>query len=120
MEKWAKFTNAIAFWMQVEGYGGVSEISPPTFYITKTKRSRVECIFKELSQTLDLSDACLCADYILLCIVNKQGDNVVLLETAKLKSLLKGNILNLSEIKDIILSKWNFEFTDNGKRSDDL
>ena len=113
MSKWAKFTNAIALWMQFEGYGEVSDISPPTFYITKKKRSRIECIFKELAISVDLSDACLCADFVLLCLTNKQGDNVVLMETQKVKSLMDGSLLDLRKIKEIILSRWDFEFIED-------
>ncbi len=110
MSEWARFTEAIALWMKFEGYGEVSDISPPTFHITQKKRSKIECIFKELAVAIDLSDACLCSDFILLCITNKQGDNVILLETQKVKNLMDGSLLDLRNIKELILSRWDFEF----------
>lgn len=119
MNKWAVFTNAIALWMQFEGYGEVSDISPPTFHIIKKRRSKIECIFKELSVNLDLSDACLCSDFILLCLINKtKGDNVVLLDTQKVKSLMDGNLLDLRGVKESIISQWSFEFIEDARKND--
>lgn len=112
MDKWQPQTRAIAYWMQLEGLGKVSDVSPPTFYIEKTKRSKVECVFRELSAEINLSDACLCSDFMVLCIINKRGDNVLLLKTEEVKQQMVGDSLDLKGIVDIIVKKWQFNFNE--------
>jgi len=103
-------TKVLAMHLYSENMGNVSEITDTTFWIEGQRRNKVEVFATPLSNKIDLSSCCLCADFLLVALFDKLGDNVVLLKTADVKIKLEGKHISLVDMAEIIVFKWAVEF----------
>lgn len=103
-------TKVLAHHLYSEGMGKVSDITDTTFWIEGQRRNKVECFGTHLSTEINLSECCLCADFLLLSLFDKTGDNVILLNTAKVKENLQMGHISLVDLADIIVYRWAVEF----------
>lgn len=103
-------TKVIAHFLYSEGMGSISEITDTTFWIEGKRKNKVEVAWKSLSSDIDLSDCCLCCDFLILCLFDKTGDNVVLLKTEEVKSIMEDTSAKLVDIAPIIVKRWAVEF----------
>ncbi len=103
-------TKVLAMHLYSEGMGEVSEITDTTFWIEGQRKNKVEVYGTHLSSKINLQKCCLCADFLLLSLFDKQGDNVILLNTEKVKAKMNGDEISLVDIAEIIVYRWAVEF----------
>ena len=110
-------TKVLAMHLYSEGMGQVSDITDSTFWIEGKRKNKVEVFGTHLSKTINLSKCCLCADFLLLSLFDKTGDNVVLLKTAQVKELMDGDEISLVDMAGIIVYRWAVEFLPESLKS---
>jgi hypothetical protein len=103
-------TKVLANFLYAEGMGEISDITDTTFWIEGQRKNRVEVFHTHLGNSVDLSSACLCADFLLLALLDKTGDNVILLRTDKVKGQMVDGSIKLVDLADIIVYRWAVEF----------
>jgi len=103
-------TKVLAMFLYSEGMGQVSDITDSTFWIEGKRKNKVETHFTSLSSEIDFSDCCLCADFVLLALFDKTGDNVILMKTEKLKGKMTDGKAKLVDIAEVIVYRWAVEF----------
>jgi hypothetical protein len=106
-------TKVLAMHLYSEGMGQVSNITESTFWIEGKKKNKVEVYGTHLANKIDLSSCCLCADFLLLALFDKTGDNVVLLKTEQVKELIVNDEISLVDMAGIIVYRWAVEFLPN-------
>ena len=103
-------TKVLAMHLYSENMGKVSDITETTFWIEGQRKNKVEVLATALSKELDLTSCCLCADFLLVALFDKMGDNVVLLKTKDVIHKSKDNKISLVDMAEIIVFKWAVEF----------
>ena len=103
-------TKVLAMHLYSEGMGQVSDITDTTFWIEGKRKNKVEAYGTHLAKEIDLSSCCLCADFLLVALFDKTGDNVVLLKTADVKERLQMGHLSLVDMAESIVFRWAVEF----------
>ena len=103
-------TKVLANFLYMEGMGEVSQITESTFWIEGKRKNKVEVVSAMLNNEVDFSEACLCCDFVLLALLDKSGDNIVLLNTTELKTKLNEGKARLVDIAEIISFRWAVEF----------
>ena len=103
-------TKVLAHHLYSEGMGDVSEITDSTFWIEGQRKNKVEVYGTHLDREINLADCCLCADFLLLSLFDKTGDNVILLRTADVKEKLQMGHISLVDMAEIIIYRWAVEF----------
>lgn len=103
-------TKVLAMHLYSENLGKISEITDKTFWIEGQRKNKVEVHLSHLAKEIDFSDCCLCADFVMLALLDKTGDNVILVRTNHLKEILKDNKASLVDIAAQIVYRWAVEF----------
>ena len=103
-------TKVLAHHLYSEGMGEVSEITDTTFWIEGQRKNKVEVYGTHLSSKINLSECCLCADFLLLSLFDKTGDNVILMKTSEVKDRLQEGSISLVDMAEIIVYRWAVEF----------
>ena len=103
-------TKVLAMHLYSEGMGEVSEITDTTFWIEGQRKNKVEVYGTHLSSEINLSECCLCADFLLLSLFDKTGDNVILMKTSEVKDRLQEGNISLVDMAEIIVYRWAVEF----------
>lgn len=103
-------TKVLAHHLYAEGMGEISDITDSTFWIEGQRKNKVEVYGTHLSNKINLKDCCLCADFLLLSLFDKTGDNVILLNADKVKSKMEGDEISLVDLAEIIIYRWAVEF----------
>jgi hypothetical protein len=52
----------------------------------------------------------MCADFLLLALLDKTGDNVILLRTDKVKEQMVDGSIKLVDLADLIVYRWAVDF----------
>ena len=103
-------TKVLAMHLYSEGMGEVSEITDTTFWIEGQRKNKVEVYGTHLDREINLSNCCLCADFLLLSLFDKTGDNVILMKTSDVKERLQMGHISLVDMAEIIVYRWAVEF----------
>ena len=103
-------TKVLAMHLYSEGMGEISDITDTTFWIEGKRKNKVEVHSSMLGNKIDFTGCCLCCDFMLLSLLDKTGDNVVLLPTDKLKEVMTDNQVSLVDMAGVILFRWAVEF----------
>tara|TARA_R100000541_G_scaffold5866_2_gene13274 strand:+ start:1827 stop:2180 length:354 start_codon:yes stop_codon:yes gene_type:complete len=104
-------TKVLAMHLYAEGLGEVRDITDTTFWIKGKKAdSRVEVHNAMLGNKVNFSSCCLCADFVLLALLDKTGDNLILLRTTELLEILEDKDASLVDMAGIIIHRWAVEF----------
>tara|TARA_R110002049_G_scaffold83692_2_gene212989 strand:- start:282 stop:632 length:351 start_codon:yes stop_codon:yes gene_type:complete len=103
-------TQVLAMHLYSEGMGEVSDITETTFWIEGQRKNKVEVHSAMLGNKIDFSACCLCCDFTLLSLLDKTGDNVILLPTDKLKAAMVDGHVSLVDMAEFIIYRWAVEF----------
>ena len=111
-------TKVLAMHLYSEGMGEVSDITDTTFWIEGQRKNKVEVYGTHLDSKINLSECCLCADFLLLSLFDKTGDNVILVKTNDVKDKLEEGHISLVDLAEIIVYRWAVEFLPQKENED--